>query len=393
MNKTPLSFASKMGLLLLVTSIFFLNFLSRILPAPLMPTIEKDLGLDHAEAGGFFLLISIGYCISLVGSGFLSRWLTHRKMIILSSVATGVALFIVASSKTHWAINLGVLLLGLVAGAYLPSGITTITSSMHPGNWGKAIAVHELAPAVAYIAAPLITELLLNICSWQGVFASIGSISILMGLLFLRLGKGGDFKGEPPNFRNVLPLMKQPAFWIMTIFFSFGIASSMGVFSMLPLYLVAERGFDRSYANMIIGVSRIPPVVMALIAGWISDRLGPRRTMKYALIFNGIMTILLGVASENWLLFMVFMQPMLSACFFPAGFTVLSRISSDNVRNISVSMTIFFAYLVGAGLIPAGMGILGDTGQFALAISLTGVMILAGVVLFRYLRYEESATV
>jgi NNP family nitrate/nitrite transporter-like MFS transporter len=115
--------------------------------------------------------------------------------------------------------------------------------------------------------------------------------------------------------------------------------------------------------------------------------------MKFALIFNGIMTILLGVVPENWLLFMVFMQPMFSACFFPAGFTVLSRISSDNVRNISVSMTIFFAYLIGAGLIPAGMGILGDAGQFALAISLTGVMILAGVVLFRYLRYEESATV
>jgi NNP family nitrate/nitrite transporter-like MFS transporter len=390
MDKAPSSFSSKVGLLILVTSIFFLNFLSRILPAPLMPSIEKDLGLVHTEAGGFFLLISIGYCSSLVGSGFLFRWLTHRRIIILSSVATGIALLIVAAGKTLWAINLGLVLLGLVAGAYLPSGITTITSSIRAGNWGKAIAVHELAPAVAYIAAPFISELLLKVCSWQGVLASIGASSILLGLLFLSFGRGGDFKGEPPNFTNLGILMKQPAFWIMMIFFSVAIASSMGVFSMLPLYLVAERGFDRSYANMIIGISRIPPVVMALISGWIADRLGSKRTMKYALLFNGVTTILLGVVPEGWLLFMVFMQPMLSACFFPAGFTVLSRISTEHVRNIFISMTIFFAYLIGAGLIPTGMGILGDAGQFALAISLTGCMILMSVVLFRYLKYDEN---
>jgi hypothetical protein len=53
-------------------------------------------------------------------------------------------------------------------------------------------------------------------------------------------------------------------------------------------------------------------------------------------------------------------------------------------------MTIFFAYLIGAGLIPTGMGVLGDAGQFALAISLTGCMVLISVVLFRYLRYEEN---
>src|SRR5512136_781241 len=112
MDKAPLSFSSKVGLLILVTSIFFLNFLSRILPAPLMPSIEKDLGLVHTEAGGFFLLISIGYCSSLVGSGFLFRWLTHRRIIILSSIATGIALLIVAAGKTFWAINLGLVLLG-----------------------------------------------------------------------------------------------------------------------------------------------------------------------------------------------------------------------------------------------------------------------------------------
>lgn len=393
MNDTSPSLKSKIALVILATGIFFFNFLARILPAPLMPTIEYDLGLDHAGAGGFFLLISLGYCSSLVGSGFLSVWLTHRKIIILSSLATGCALLFVASTGTRLGINLALVFLGLAAGAYLPSGITAITSSIKPANWGKAIGVHEMAPAVAYIAAPLIAEMLLKWFSWQGVLASIGIISMLLGLSFLKFVRGGDIKGEAPHLNNVRYLTREPSFWIITILFSSGIAASMGIFSMLPLYLVAERGFDRSHANTLISLSRILPVVMALLSGWMSDRLGAKRTIKWIMVFNGVMTLMLGIVPGNWIVFMIFMQPMLSACFFPAAFTLLSSTTPSNVRNVSVSMTIFFAYLIGAGLIPAGMGILGDAGCFALAIAIVGAIILSSAFLIRYLKYRENQSI
>jgi len=66
------SFFSQLGPILFLTTIFFLNFIGRIVFAPLMPSIENDLGLDHTEAGSIFLLISLGYFISLLGSGFVS---------------------------------------------------------------------------------------------------------------------------------------------------------------------------------------------------------------------------------------------------------------------------------------------------------------------------------
>ena len=63
-------FRNYLGPLLILTSIFFVNFISRIIPAPLMPKIETDLNISHAQAGSFFLLISIGYFVTLIGSGF-----------------------------------------------------------------------------------------------------------------------------------------------------------------------------------------------------------------------------------------------------------------------------------------------------------------------------------
>jgi MFS transporter, NNP family, nitrate/nitrite transporter len=55
-----------------LTAIFFLNFLSKIILAPLLPTVELDLGISHGEAGSLFLLISAGYFVALPASGFVS---------------------------------------------------------------------------------------------------------------------------------------------------------------------------------------------------------------------------------------------------------------------------------------------------------------------------------
>ena len=73
---------------------------------------------------------------------------------------------------------------------------------------------------------------------------------------------------------------------------------------------------------------------------------------------------------------MVFLQPMLTVCFFPAGFTILSRIVEPRARNLSVSFTIFIAYLTGAGLIPTLLGIFGDAGMFGLSFILVGCITL-----------------
>jgi NNP family nitrate/nitrite transporter-like MFS transporter len=96
-----------MGPLLFLVGIFFLNFLARIILSPLMPTIEKDLKIGHDEAGSLFLIISLGYYIMLLGSGFISSRINHRKTIILSSLAVGGVLFAVSISHGLWMIRLG----------------------------------------------------------------------------------------------------------------------------------------------------------------------------------------------------------------------------------------------------------------------------------------------
>ena len=91
-NPEAPKFRTFLGPILLFTNIFFLNFISRIIFAPLLPSIQKDLGLAHVEAASLFLFVSMGYSVSLLMSGFVSNRLQHRKTIVLSATAVGISL-------------------------------------------------------------------------------------------------------------------------------------------------------------------------------------------------------------------------------------------------------------------------------------------------------------
>ncbi len=355
-----------------------------------MPTIEKDLGLKHSEAGALFLLISAGYFISLTGAGLLSSCLTHRKTIILSATAVGITLLAISCTKSLTGIRFGLLILGMAAGLYLPSGIATLTSLISSRHWGKGLAIHELAPNLSFVAAPLISEALLQWFSWRGILGLIGAASVAVAVGFAYFGKGGNFPGQAPGLASFQTLLTEPAFWIITVLFSLAIGSSLGIYAMLPLYLVAERGVHRSWANTMVALSRISGLGMAFFSGWATDRFGSRRIMAVVLLLTGMVTVLLGVGPGSWIVIFVFLQPMLAVCFFPAGFAALSSITSSSTRNVAVSLTVPVAFLFGGGAIPAGIGIMGDAGSFALGIALVGGLILTGFVLSLYLKLPDK---
>jgi NNP family nitrate/nitrite transporter-like MFS transporter len=143
---------------------------------------------------------------------------------------------------------------------------------------------------------------------------------------------------------------------------------------------VTERGIDRYWANTLVALSRISGMGMAFLAGWAADRFGPRRTAAEVLLLTGIMTALLGVVPGYWLVFVVFLQPLVAVCFFPAGFAALSCIAPSSSRNVAVSLVIPVAFVLGAGAIPTGIGIMADAGSFALGFVFLGGLMLLGFI-------------
>ncbi|MBW2347634.1 MAG: MFS transporter [Deltaproteobacteria bacterium] len=375
------SLTDHLSSLLLLTGIFFLNFVSRIVAAPLLPAIEGEMKIGHGQAASLFLFISLGYFVSIFLSGLVSSRINHRKTILLSSMTVGLALIGLVFTETLFAVRAGLLVLGLASGFYLPSGIATLTQMIDPRHWGRAIAIHETAPNLGFVAAPLVAELFLRWFSWRSVFGALGFLSVGAGLAFALFGKGGRFRGQAPAARALKDLLRVPGFWMIMTLFGVGITGTLGLFNVLPLYLVTDHGIDRGLANTWIASSRIGAIPMAFLGGWISDRLGPHKTMTGVLAITGTLTVMLGVVRGSWVITMVFLQPLVAVCFFPAAFAALSAVTTSGARNVAVSVTVPLAFLLGAGAIPAGIGYAGDAGFFGLGITLTGVLMLGGALL------------
>jgi NNP family nitrate/nitrite transporter-like MFS transporter len=172
-------------------------------------------------------------------------------------------------------------------------------------------------------------------------------------------------------------LVRTPAFWIMVILFGMGVSSTVGIYAMLPLYLVSDRHVEATWANTVTALSRSYGPVFGILGGWASDRLGPKRTMVVSLIITGVLTLLLGSVADGWISAVVIVQPALAVWFFPAGFAALAVIAPPQARNLAVGFTIPVGYLIGGGAIPTFIGFMGDAAFFSLGFTITGVLIIA----------------
>ena len=186
------------------------------------------------------------------------------------------------------------------------------------------MAVHELAPSLSFVMAPILAEGVLLFFDWRVAFYLLGGLQFCLGLWFLRGGRGGDFPGVVPGPAMVWQIIKRPIFWMLVLFFSLAVGSSVGPYSMLPLYLVDAHGYTREEANHLLAISRIMTCFAPFVAGWITDKWGPRPSIFLFLAMTGTSLVALGLASGSFLVGVTLIQPVFTVFMFAPGFTLLS---------------------------------------------------------------------
>jgi MFS transporter, NNP family, nitrate/nitrite transporter len=374
---------------ILLTLLFFLNFSIRQLAGPSLPAIETELGLRHTQSGIFILLMGTGFCLSQVGAAFLAARWGYRRCILVSLWATAAMAACISTTGAIWALYLLFLGLGMAGGLYIPSGIALITVLVKPGDWGKAMGIHELAPNLALICVPFLATAAVAFGSWRWSYLFAALVLALLGLVYLKFGVDSDQRPSPPSIRLIREVIAQPAFWQLCVLVSMAVGVETGIYAMTPLFLVTERGFTLGDANQLLGMSRIPGIILVLLSGWLTDRLSPRATVTIALGITGIAVIGLG-AGPTWILIpSIFIQAAASASMFPPILSMASGISSRENRALTISLSIAVAPVIGSGLLPAAIAAAGDLLSFGAGLTATGFLVLAGIGLAR--RRKENA--
>jgi NNP family nitrate/nitrite transporter-like MFS transporter len=273
-------------------------------------------------------------------------------------------------------------LVGAGSGLYLPSAIAALTENTREASWGKALAVHELGPNFAYIGGPLLSEFLLGFFSWRGVLAAFGTLAILLGLSFLLSRLGEASRAQPPSLATMAPLIRDRAFWGIAALFLVSVGVGLGLYTMMPLFLIHAVGLDRFSANMITGLTRVSALPSVFISGLLADRLGRPRAVAVSLAAAGACAVMVALVRGPWISpLLIFLQAGSVAAFYPAGYAMLSTVFPAPFRNIAVSMVMILGVLVGAGVVPPAVGFLADRYSFSVAFGAAGLATLASLLL------------
>jgi NNP family nitrate/nitrite transporter-like MFS transporter len=287
--------------------------------------------------------------------------------------------------------RIGLLGLGMAAGLYLPSGLASISSLVSPAYLARGMAVHELAPNLGFIAAPILADMIFRCCSWQQGLMWLGIVMVGAGVLYGMVGGGCHERGKSLDCLTSQAIVSRPDFWLMVLLFSLAICSSLGVYAMLPLFLVSDQGMTPERANRLLAFSRIAALAMPLVAGWLGDRVGNRSVMALVLLFAGLCTAFLGVVTSSlWLVVLVILQPMVAVCFFPSGFAVLSTLIPDSKGALVISLCIPVAFLLGGGVLPVLIGAIGDYTSIGVGFMVTGTVMMAGALFSFLVAFEKK---
>ncbi len=370
----------RLGPIVVLVVVFYMNFLGRWIYSPLLVPLGIDLGLSLGQMGSLFVYVTAGYAGMTLVSGYVARAVHNRGAILTSAFGSALATVIISFATSVWSLRIGLLLLGLVSGLYMPSAMATLTEVAPERHWGKALALHEVAPILALLTAPLLVNVMIATEGWRWVLRLIAAAAFVLSLLVLPWRGVGRTRGQVPDFSRFRAIVADRRYWLILIGFASAIGAEVGTYAVLPTFLTTVRTLPATDVNRIVGFSRLTALAVVLLSGHLRDTLGDRAVLTGALSLTGVLTLLLGILRGRPLVAVVWLQPSIIAAFFPAALAALAGFTPQEGRNVAFSLVFPIAYIVGAGLFPWVMGGLGEKGLFATGfVGIGMVALLAGV--------------
>lgn len=368
---------------ILVSMMFLLTYLDRAMFGPLLASLEKEFSISHAASTRFLFYISVGYSCSMLLSGFSSSKVRPRVLVSGSIIGCGLVLLGISAAHSTALLSFLFVLLGVAAAQYFNGGLSTMRSLVRPAEWSKAISVHEIGPNASFFLGPILAEVGAGLLGWRGLVAFMGWLSIAAGVVFYFIAKGGDYPAAPVSFKGVKAVLKEPKLWLFTWLMGLAISGEFAPYSVLSLHMENERALAGDAAAFLLSVSRIAAPFAVLGGGFVTARLGARRTLAICLAAYAAGMFLMTTPFLPLFVIGMFMQPLFTAMVFPPIFTMLAEAFPVSSQPLLLAVGMPLASFMGVGFMPFALGLWGEYASFKAGFFMMGCLVALSFPLLR----------
>jgi MFS family permease len=376
-------------LVVLMTTLLFVNYIDRGNLATVGPMLIDQLHLSNTELGLLFTAFYFTYAPAQLVSG----WLCER-MDVYTLLAIGVTAWSLATAATGLAVGFATLLtlrlaLGLGESVIFP-GSSKLFAQLVPeerrgaANGWMAVGL-SLGPAVGTYVGGLIA----GGFGWQASFVVFGLVSLAWLWPWMRFSREAPHLsaaaiGRPPPYREMLG--KRSAWGAYRGHFSSNY-SFYFLINWLPTYLVKVRGLSTEQMGVVGGLLFYTIFAASAVAsGWYADRMIVRGV---SVSFVRKVFIVVGQLGVGVCLFVCAGFPaiavpalVVSSVFFGFGsapvFSIAQTLAGPRAAGQWMGVQNFIGNVAGM-IAPLATGVMIDrTGHYASAFVVAGLVTFAG---------------
>jgi MFS transporter, Spinster family, sphingosine-1-phosphate transporter len=385
--------------LALLTALNLLNYIDRSVLFAVQPMVQKEFHLSNTQVGYLTSAFLAFYMIAGPFVGPLADRYSRKRIIALGAAFWSGLTLLTAFTHTYWELLVRHTLVGIGEATFVTIAPTFVADLFPEKERGRIFGIFYLAIPVGTAAGYLLGGKLGPDFGWRFPFyiAAVPGFLLALAVAFLPEPQRGQFDSakKTPERGTIAALVRNRAFWAVTLGMAAGTFSLGGIQVWMPTFLVVERGYNLKEANEMFGaIVVVCGIVASLAGGWIGDCLLPR--MKGSYYFVSALSMALGVPVMIAALFVkgpVMLPAIALAAFFllvntsPLNTALVNAVGA-RIRATAIAWNILFFHALGDVPSPTLMGYVADHHSLQAAFILPVIaMAISSAILFYGMRF------
>ncbi|HEV3183150.1 MAG TPA: MFS transporter [Steroidobacteraceae bacterium] len=385
-----------------LTTINLLNYLDRYLVPPLVPDLERALGISHGQAGWLWPAFMVVYMIAAPVFGAWGDRGSRTRPIAIGVAVWSLATVLSGLARSYPQLFASRALVGIGEAAYAAIAPALLADYFPANARGRVYAVLNMALPVGAALGYVLGGLIGHHFGWRAAFFLCGAPGMLLAAVMLALPDPPRGAQDAPATARPSPhagaasifaalmvyvsLLRRTPYMLLVLGFAAYTFGLGGLGFWMPTFLQEVRGVPADEATVGFGAIVIVTGFLGTLAGgWLGDYCLTRSRQGY-LWFSAVTTLaaapiaLLALTSPAPGIYYPAIVIAELLCFMSTGpiNAAIANIASPLERASAMALSIFAIHLLGDVPSPPLIGHLAVTGSLGRAVLVVPVALAVG---------------
>lgn len=243
--------------------------------SPLLPSLQKELGMSYTQLGLFTGVYGLLALVLSVPAGITARRFGEKRVLVLGLIGLAIGSVLLGQAQS-FAGAIGFRALGIFGYRFaFVCVLIAVALTAPPALRGRTMGVLGATSAMASVVGSPLGGQLVDHFGWRTAILGYAGMALLGALVFALLYRPAQVAPASTEVRDAAgtrSAFRSPAVWLLALVVGVGGFGQFTITYFVPSVAKAEFGLDAAAAGVIISTGYLAAIVMNLVVGVLADR-------------------------------------------------------------------------------------------------------------------------